>query len=394
MDKILSLIKRAFVLSLVLGLVMFLQGTSYADDEENQLSRFGVGMNYSGIVQFDGSLFMWGDNRNGQLGEKTYSDGELTPELILKKDAKFVALTGSSYGFTALIKKDGSLWTTGFNEQGQLGDGTTNDRSNFKKILDNVAYVSLGINYGMAITKDGSLYAWGENNFGQFCNGKKDSSLTPIPVMNGVKTVHTGRYHTAIVKTDGSLWMCGDNWWGQLGNGSSSGFEGGVAVPQQIVFRDENDNDKIIPIKQVSPGDDKTLFLLEDGTLWFAGYDSFGDSCLGYDGTHYTPVKIAEDVRLARTSSASDVTAYVTNDNTLYMCGENWAAQLGIGRYCDGHCQENTPQLVLKDVDDIQVGQAHSLALKLDGSLWCWGANGRGECGLGFYGDVVKIQPK
>ena len=380
MDKILSLIKRAFVLSLVLGLVIFLQGTSYADDEE-QLSRLGAGANYSGIVQFDGSLLMWGNNRDGRLGKKTDEEGgsrmELTPELILKKDAKFISLNKAYHGFTALIKKDGSLWTTGDNNEGQLGDGTTNNRSNFKKILDNVAYVSLGLNYGMAVKEDGSLWAWGDNYFGQFCDGTKNSSLTPTKVMDGVKTVHAGYAHTAIVKTDGSVLTCGDNREGQLGNGSTSGLEGGVADPQPIVFRDENDNDKIIPIKQVAPGEKSTLFLLEDGSLRFAGAQHLGDSCLGSDFlSTLIPVEIAKNVRLAR--KAYDFTVFVTNDNDLYICGYGH-------QYChDDKCK------VLENVDDVQIGIEHSLALTLDGTLWAWGSNGTGECGLGFYGDVVK----
>ena len=108
---------------------------SFADgDEEETLTRLGAGFSHSAIVEPDGSLLMWGDGRDGQLGIDSYQ--ELLPKLILK-NVKYVAL---GYGSSAIIKNDGTLWTTGLNGEGQLGDGTKINRAKFKKIMDNVFY--------------------------------------------------------------------------------------------------------------------------------------------------------------------------------------------------------------------------------------------------------------
>jgi len=92
---------------------------------------------------------------------------------------------GSDY--TAAIKADGSLWTWGRNDFGQLGDGTTESRAAPVKIMDDIIFVFAGTSHAMAIKTDGSLWGWGENQYGQLGDGTTENRLTPVKIMDDVK---------------------------------------------------------------------------------------------------------------------------------------------------------------------------------------------------------------
>ena len=96
------------------------------------------------------------------------------------------------YVHSAAIKSDGSLWTWGNNDAGQLGDGTTTDRSTPVKVMDNVAAVSLGFYHSAAIKSDGSLWIWGVNGYGQLGDGTTTNRSTPVKVMDNVAAVSLG----------------------------------------------------------------------------------------------------------------------------------------------------------------------------------------------------------
>ncbi len=122
---------------------------------------------------------------------------------------------------SAAITEGGSLYMWGNNEYGRLGNGTTEDSSIPIKIMDNVKSVSLGGYHSAAVTEDGSLYMWGYNSAGQLGNGTTEDSLTPVRVMDNVKSVSLGDWHSAAITEDGSLYMWGSNCYGQLGNGTT-----------------------------------------------------------------------------------------------------------------------------------------------------------------------------
>ena len=118
-----------------------------------------------------------------------------------------------------------------------------------------------------------------------------------------------------IIKQDGTLLMCGWNAKGQLGLGYDSGVE---SNPKELNFFDDGGNK--IPVKQVTLGAYDTFFLLEDDTLWYAGRDMSGESCLGDDFSYSsTPVKVSDNVKLARIGDS--FSTFVTKDDVQYLCG-------------------------------------------------------------------------
>lgn len=123
-------------------------------------------------------------------------------------------------GFYAVVKKDGSLWTWGRNDCGQLGDGTHTNQSNPVKILEDVIQVSLGARHGAAVDRKHNLWTWGENSFGQLGRGNCKDAAEPIKVADNVKKVSLGYSHTGYITTDNQLWMAGFNGkYGSLGDG-------------------------------------------------------------------------------------------------------------------------------------------------------------------------------
>jgi hypothetical protein len=177
-------------------------------------AKVGAGWGHTCAIKQDGSLWCWGRNDYGQLGDGTNTD-KTTPVQITS-EVSSVALGGDH---TCAVKTDGSLWCWGNNDFGQLGDGTNTSRTTPVQITSGVSSVALGLHHTCAVKTDGSLWCWGVNWYGQLGDGTNTDKTTPVQITSGVSSVALGRGHTCAVKTDGSLWCWGVNASGQLGDG-------------------------------------------------------------------------------------------------------------------------------------------------------------------------------
>jgi len=190
---------------------------------------------FGAIIKTDGSLWMWGDNSDGQLGTGD-TVGRLDPVKVMD-DAASVSC-GGSYGnnFTAAIQTDGSLWMWGFNRGGQLGVGTRESSVLPVKVMEDVISVNCGQDHIAAVKKDGTLWTWGGNLNGQLGTGDRDNRDAPVQVIEGVASAVCGSGFTVAVRDDGTIWAWGSNIAGILGSEAPLLSE----VPVQIEMAPED----------------------------------------------------------------------------------------------------------------------------------------------------------
>ena len=156
-------------------------------------------------IKEDGSLWSWGFNAHGELGDGTTNDLYL-PKKILEDVVSVSAGANIGENHSLAIKSDGTLWAWGYNKYGQVGDGTTVTRTAPVKIMDDVASICAGDTHSLAVKTDGSLWGWGDNHKGLLGDGTTADRVSPVKIMDNVATISTGGYNTLIVKTDGTLW--------------------------------------------------------------------------------------------------------------------------------------------------------------------------------------------
>ncbi|MCL1926250.1 MAG: CPBP family glutamic-type intramembrane protease [Syntrophorhabdaceae bacterium] len=298
-------------------------GVALADSRKNRLSpkkimdsaaSVSVAITHTIAVKKDGSLWAWGSNDYGELGDGTTQD---RPKPVKIMD--FAASVSAGGSHSMAIKKDGSLWVWGSNKKGQLGDSTTQDRHKPVKIMDSVAYVSAGGSYSMAIKTDGTLWAWGGNSDAALGDGTKENILTPVKIMDSVAYVSAGSNHTLAIKTDGSLWAWGRNFEGQLGDDTGGSLGKTQLEPVKIMDS----------VAGVSAGFDHTVAIKTDGGLWAWGDNDHGQLCDGTTQGRHKPVKIIDSA--ASASAGNGHTLVMKTDGSLWACGRNLEGQLGNG---------------------------------------------------------------
>ncbi len=341
---------------------------SVAAADTPEMQRLATGYSHSLALKPDGSLWAWGSNGIGQLGDGTTTQRSKRVQVLTG-----VAAVAAGWFHTLAIKTDGSLWAWGSNGSGELGDGTTTHRTTPVQVLTGVAAVSAGDDYTLAIKTDGSLWAWGRNDEGQLGDGTTTDRTTPVQVLTGVAAVSAGYEHTLAIKTDGSLWAWGDNWKGRLGDGTAISRH----TPVQI----------LTGVAAVSVGLGHTLAIKTDGSLWAWGWNQDGQLGNGATSDRHRPLKVLTGV--AAVSAGYGHSLAIKTDGSLWAWGHNWAGQLGDGTTHTRY----TPVQILAGVAAVSTRVVHTLARKTDGSLWAWGKNRQGELGNGSTMDSLSPVP-
>jgi alpha-tubulin suppressor-like RCC1 family protein len=187
-----------------------------------------AGAEHTVALRADGSLWTWGANFDGELGNGTFTYTNTPQPIGTNATWRAVAAGGVLDGHSLAIRSDGTLWAWGDNFWGQLGDGHMFTKTNtLQQIGTNTNWqtIAAGGTHSVALQADGSLWTWGFNEDGQLGNGT-DGPFTNVtkPQRIGTATdwvaITAGGNHTVALKSDGTLWAWGDNGWGQLGIGT------------------------------------------------------------------------------------------------------------------------------------------------------------------------------
>jgi hypothetical protein len=300
--------------------------------------QVSVGGTYETAIKTDGTLWLWGSNGGSQLGDNTFAN-KSSPVQTVSGGTNWKQVSAGSNN-TSAIKTDGTLWIWGNNAQGQLGDNTVTVRSSPIQTIaggNNWKQVALAkrADTSTAIKIDGTLWLWGDGRTGELGNNNIIKVSSPIQTVSGGtnwKQVDCGTNYTAAIKTDGTLWLWGKNSYGQLGNNSTTN----VSSPVQTVSGGTN-------WKQVVCGESFTASIKTDGTLWLwgrnwipIGFFPVVSTIIGAIGTNVqifnysSPVQtVSGGTNWKLVTCGNYSTAAIKTDGTLWTWGANFFGQLG-----------------------------------------------------------------
>jgi alpha-tubulin suppressor-like RCC1 family protein len=392
------------------------------------------GENHTVALKKDGTIWTWGDNRFGQLGNGTKSNKQVPDTVIDPTGAPFTGVLGiaAGAGHTIVLKKDGTVWAWGNNRFGQLGDGTTADHLTPVQVvgLTDAVAIACGYAHSIAVKSDGTIWTWGSDSYGQLGEGtafpivvknanhslgidgtssqsgavRKTFQSTPVQVqgLSDVIAIAGGREHTVAIKKDGTVWAWGNNFQNQLGIPGVRRSPVPLPVPG------------LTEATGISAGYEHTVAVTSDGTLWAWGFNKGGQLGDRTKTNRSFPIAISvvprRDIshsgqsseKPARPPFPSNIIAIaagghhsiaLSRDGTVWTWGNNAQGQLG-----DGSTENSSvPVRVegLADVIAIAGGYTHTLVLKKDGTVWAWGNNTFGQLGDGTKrNSAVPVQVK
>ncbi|NEW09151.1 S8 family serine peptidase [Paenibacillus sp. SYP-B3998] len=326
-----------------------------------------AGSTHSLQLKSDGTVWSWGSNNSGELGDGTFVSKSTAVNIIGLSGVSRIA-AGTSHSIA--LKNDGTVWAWGANDKGQLGNGNAAKQPTPVQVpgLSSIINVAAGSNYSIALKSDGTVWAWGANELGQLGDGSTViSRYKPAPVLGlaGISAIDAGNAHNLAIQNDGSVWGWGDNQVKQVGN-----------LPRDIVATPV----KILTnVTEVSAGASHSLALLKDGRVAAWGANNFGTLGNGNNNRYPDGNLVPGLNQISHVSAGGNVSFAVNNNGAVWAWGYNYSGNLGDGTNID---RFSPVQLTtISGVENVVAGMSHSLALKTDGSLWAWGSNNYGQLG-------------
>ena len=324
-------------------------------------------------LQTDGSLWAWGRNDAGQLGQGTTASATGP---VRVGTATWTSV-GAGPGCSLAVRQDGTLWAWGGNDQGQLGLGAAAGASQLAPAQVGPATtwqrVAPGSGFALALRQDGSLCAWGYNRWGQLGTGAGTASQ-PTPVQVGTAAtwadISAGFAHAAALRQDGTLWAWGGNYLGQVGAGAG----GPQLLPGQVA--------SAASWASLGFGTDHLLGIRTDGLLRAWGANSSGQLGDGTTTDQDLPVAVGTSAWQS-VASGSSVTLGIRPDGSLWAWGNNYYGQLGTGAALTYSTATPVRVGTASNWQSVVIGVGHVLAIQTDGSLWAWGSNDYGQLGTG-----------
>jgi alpha-tubulin suppressor-like RCC1 family protein len=288
-------------------------------------------------------------------------------------DASVVPAIALGENFTLILGSNGLVYGAGYNGTRQMGNGSTLNATAHGPVagLTNIRRIAAGGNHALALRSDGTVVAWGYNAAGQLGGaGAANSSGYPtqVAVLTGVSEIAAGQNHSLALKSDGTLWAWGLNAEGQLGTGNTVS----TATPVQV----------LTGVQSIAAGARHTLAIKTNGTLWSWGANESGQLGSGNTTPRSTPSQVGTATNWLAISAGSAHALGLRTDGTLYSWGANNKGQLGDGTVVG----KTLPTLIagLTAIAAIAAGSEHSLALRVGGVGYSWGSNDASQLGDGL----------
>ena len=339
--------------------------------------KIAAGFSHTCALRLDGSAYCWGRNNVGQVGDGTTVD-KTTPAQVLGGH-KFVQITAEHY-HTCGLRSDGAVYCWGENTNGKLGDGTTTNRSSPVLVSGSHKFVKIAAGLGQTcgIRADGAAYCWGYNGVGQLGTGNTTNSTTPVAVTGGHKftDISSEEEHTCALKDNGAAYCWGENDVSQLGDGTTTNRTAPTAVSGGHVFTG------VFVGHNYSCG----INTASDTYCWGANVDGkLGD---GTTTTRSTPTLVTGGHKFILVAPGEDHTCALRTDGLAYCWGYGSSGRLGDGTTVSKSVP--TPVLASYSFVSLAAGHDQSCGISSSGSIYCWGKNDMYQGGNGTTTNVTN----
>jgi len=344
------------------------------------------GSDHTLALKTDGTLWAWGDNSTGELGDGT-TDGKNQPVQIgTANDWKKIS---AGHNFSLAIKNNGTLWAWGYNIYSQLGNGNTTSQSSPVQIGTATDWQSISAapgktgGHSLAIKTNGTLWAWGNNYYGQLGDGSLSNRNRPVQIGTATNwnAICAGSSYSVAIKVTGTLWAWGYNIFSQLGDGTTVD----KTEPTQIGTATN--------WKSINSGYTHNLGIKTDGTLWAWGGGLDGKLGFGNQSTVATPTQVGTDSNWAKTIAGADHSLALKTNGTLWSWGKNESGELGLGTNSTTDIRVPTQVSTNADKILISAGQDFSQIMNSDGFLYATGVNTLGQLGDGTNTNKNTLTP-
>lgn len=341
--------------------------------------RLAAGTDHSVVVANDGTVWGWGLNSEGQIGNGERGNRKLKP--VQAEGLSDVVAVSCGDHATVALKRDGTVWAWGNNISGQLGAEGEEPRAIPARVpgLDDIVALAGGYTHIVALKRDGTVWTWGANHYFQLDDDagvKRRPAPMQVPRLYDVTAIAAGGGHSVALRSDGSVWTWGWNEHAQLGDGTTDHH----AIPRVVRG--------ISGVKAIASGDEHVLALGTDGTVWAWGINDHGEVGIPPDQENQIqrrPVQVPGLEGITAIASRRYHNIALDGDGTVLAWGEGSFGALGTGTPRDSPTPLKVPGV--DSVTDIAAGPYHTLVLKRDGTVWSWGWNQHGQLG---HGDLAK----
>lgn len=239
----------------------------------------------SAAIQSNGTLWAWGTNRNGQIGNNStqITPSFSSPVQIGTQSYWASVFVGQQNNFA--IQSNGTLWGWGSNGSGRMGNNTSASFSSPVQVstLSNWSQVSCGYNHNQGILSNGTLWGWGANTFGQIGNNSRVSAVSSPAQIGSLSTwvqVASGLNYSMAIQSDGTLWTWGISSLGRLGLNTTTDYSSPVQIGPYSNW------------SKVACASNYSLAIQSNGTLWAWGNNSWGQ--FGQLGLQPTAISVTK----------------------------------------------------------------------------------------------------
>jgi uncharacterized repeat protein (TIGR02543 family) len=380
--------------------------------------KIETGYKNSGYISSSGKVFVWGLNDSNQLGDGTLinraTPTDITSRFNLNSND---VITGVKFGLknAAAISSSGRVYTWGYNEFGQLGDGTINNRNLPVEITsrfnltnnDKIVELTLGQEHSSALSSSGRVFMWGKNNNGRLGDGSSINRNNPTDITStfGLKTgeriikISLGVFHSSALSSIGRVFMWGWSGDGQLGIGESGVYK---TSPIDITNRFNLINsDKIIDI---SIGGYHSSALSSSGRVFMWGKNNDGRLGDGFVLNQELPIEITSNFNLPFGERIIDlnlgfgISSAISTTGKIFTWGFNGAGHLGDGTVQNKQLPIQINSFFIlnpgESIIDLKMGRDHSIAISSEGRIFTWGWNEDGQLGNGSFVNINNRTPK